>query len=335
MNLAAELSDGYSHIAVPERPLTLADVAWVKGGALGAPEQLPHPPKRIPRVRSLCQKPVTGYLHHPDKKTLIPTGCMAWSCKACARVLAYRVRHRLEKYHWTAKLELTLDGDGEPTRENNLRLAQGQRSLLQFVRRFFRRRYGKGFTLRYARMHGVGERGGRLHSHMVWDAPYLPQDTLSEHAEACGLGFRVYIRAVHDRRGSQDKAAQYVADQAAKYVAGQAVGVEGQPDLPPRSRRFQSSGVAKYEPSPGWSLHRICPYGLPCEFCGDCPEPEFIRLERVQWLQHWALNLATGELTPTFFGAAALSSLVNTGETASPEPAETEELRQFDLFDPG
>lgn len=280
----------------------------------------------------LCAKRPAGYVFNPDKRKSFPAGCMAWSCKPCARVLAYRVRKRLEPHEWTAKLELTLDGDGAPTRENNLRLARGTRSLLQFVRRYFRRKYGADWKLRYARMHGIGERTHRLHSHLLWDAPFVPQEVLSEHAEACGLGFRVYIKAVDRRHGDPATAARYVADQAVRYVSSQAETAEGAPDLPRRARRFQSAGIGPYEPEDGWMFHRHCPFGLPCEMCGMCPEPEVFRLDNLRWMRWWHLNPATGELRPRELTERALRSLVTTGETASVSQPESENLPRQQLL---
>lgn len=215
-------------------------------------------PTLKPVVASSCLRFTPGYLVNPSKKRYFRAGCMCWRCTKCKRVLAYRVRKRLEPIRWTAKIELTLDGDNSPTRENNLRLARGTRNLLQFARRHFRRQYGEDFNFRFARMHGVGERKGGLHSHLVWDAPYIPQAELSAHAQACGLGYVVWIRAV-DNRHHADAAAKYVADQAVGYVANQAAGSAARADLPLGCRRFQSSGVPAYEGEPGWHWQECTP----------------------------------------------------------------------------
>ena len=309
-----------------ELATTPAPDPWSMGIDARLPHEQTFPPKGHPRVRAVCVKKPYGFVFNPDKKKQFPAGCGAWRCRACARMLAYRVRKRLEPLEWTAKLELTLDGDGAPTRENNLRLARGTRSLLQFVRRYFRRKYGREWKLRYARMHGVGEVGGRLHSHMLWDAPFIPQAVLSEHAEACGLGFRVYIRGIDHRHAEGDQAARYVADQAVGYVSRQADSPAGTRDLPPRARRFQSALVAPYKPEEGWQFHRHCPFGLPCEFCGLCPEPEVFRLEWHRAMRWWDVSLTTGEMQPRELTLRALRSLVTSGETASPEDPKPEYL---------
>jgi len=256
----------------------------------------------------------------------IPTACMAWACPCCARLLSYRVRKRIAPIEWLAKVEFTLDGDGAPTRENNLRLARGQRSVLQWVRRLYRRKYGKDFTFRYARMHGISD-VGRLHSHMLWDIPFVEQEELSDHAAACRLGIIVYIKPIDKHHDGDKRAIDYVANQAIKYVANQALeqSKDGA-DLPRGCRRFQSAGVAPYQPEPGWFYHRHCPYGLPCEICGLCPEPEVFREEFGRWLKYWDLNTATGELRPRELTLRALTSLVTDGETASVPAAETANL---------
>lgn len=280
-------------------------------------------------TQAVCAKKPAGYVYHSEKNKSFPAGCMAWACRACARILAYRVKERLKPIDWTAKLELTLDGDGSPTRENNLRLARGTRSLLQFVRRYFRRKYGREWKLRYARMHGVGERGGRLHSHMVWDAPFIPQEVLSEHAEACGLGFRVYIRAIDNRHGASDHAARYVAEQAVTYVSNQAVSTSEQPDLPKGARRFQSTGVPAYEAEEGWLFHKRCPWGCACKWCGTVAAPVFPRSQAERWIQYWDVDLRTGEMLPRELTLRALSSLVTNGETASAVAAINEKPPQL------
>src|SRR5271165_3265428 len=111
------------------------------------------PLKGAKRASDKCAAPLRGYVVNEATGKKIPTGCMAWGCRTCARLLSYRVRKRLEPIEWLAKVEFTLDGDGAPTRENNLRLARGQRSVLQWVRRLYRRKYGSEFRFRYARMH--------------------------------------------------------------------------------------------------------------------------------------------------------------------------------------
>jgi hypothetical protein len=51
-----------------------------------------------------------------------------------------------------------------------------------------------------------GAGGGRLHVHMLWDAPYVPQRVLSTAAVRSGLGPVLDVRRVSGRR-----AARYVA----------------------------------------------------------------------------------------------------------------------------
>jgi hypothetical protein len=279
-------------------------------------------PKSQGSLELRCAKPPAGYLVNREKRKVFPAGCMAWSCRKCARVLAYRVKKRLEPINWAAKVELTLDGDGEPTRANNRRLALGTRYLLQFVRRYFRRKYGEGWKLRYARMHGIGEVGGRLHSHLLWDAPYIDQEVLSEHAEACGLGFRVWIRQVSDGHGRGDEAATYVAGQAVSYVSQQALSAGEHRDLPRGARRFQSSGVPPYEPEEGWRWQELAP-----DFAGrDFPEGYDAELIAFVRSEGSGTKLPDGQILvgieKSTLGFLDLSSLVLCGETASVQPAQ-------------
>jgi hypothetical protein len=85
-----------------------------------------------------------------------------------------------------------------------------------------------------------GAGGGRLHLHMLWDAPYVPQAALSAAAVRCHLGPVLDVRRVSGAR-----AARYVSKYLVKGARHLAF-VRG------RARRFAMRAARSPRPPSDW-----------------------------------------------------------------------------------
>jgi len=171
-------------------------------------------------VESGCSAP-RGSLYSRERGIVYRLGCGRWRCVPCARRKASAVSDRFKRIRWRrapALVTLTAaqSDDADPTPEAMRRFARRVASF----RRWVVRHYG---PFQWAWVREVAERvsrcvchemlacrcgagGGRLHMHILWDAPYVPQRALSAAAVRSGLGPVLDVRRVSGRR-----AARYVA----------------------------------------------------------------------------------------------------------------------------
>jgi hypothetical protein len=171
-------------------------------------------------VGRTCSAP-RGSLYSRALGVVYRLGCGRWKCAPCARRNAAVVRERFKRILWQREpalvtLTAATADDADPTPEAMRTFARRVASL----RRWVTRHYG---LFQWAWVREVAERdprcvchtalacrcgagGGRLHVHMLWDAPYVPQRALSAAAVRCGLGAVLDVRRVSGRR-----AARYVA----------------------------------------------------------------------------------------------------------------------------
>jgi hypothetical protein len=167
-----------------------------------------------------CSAP-RGSLYSHARRIVYRLGCGRWKCAPCARRNAAVVRERFKRIFWrrapamvTVTAATADDADPTPAAMRNF-----ARRVASF-RRWMTRHYG---FFQWAWVREVAERdsrcvchaalacrcgagGGRLHVHMLWDAPYVPQRALSAAAVRSGLGPVLDVRRVSGRR-----AASYVA----------------------------------------------------------------------------------------------------------------------------
>jgi hypothetical protein len=92
-----------------------------------------------------------------------------------------------------------------------------------------------------------GAGGGRLHVHMLWNAPYVPQAALSRAAVRCHLGSVLDVRRV-----SGIRAALYVG----KYLVK---GAQHPAFLRGRARRFAIRAARAPRPPSDWRYDRRSP----------------------------------------------------------------------------
>jgi hypothetical protein len=171
-------------------------------------------------VERRCSAP-RGSLYSRARGIVYRLGCGRWKCGPCARRNAAAVRDRFKRILWgRAPALVTLTAatadEADPTPEAMRIFARRVASL----RRWVTRHYG---PFQWAWVREIAERdprcvchtafacrcgagGGRLHVHMLWDAPYVPQRALSAAAVRSGLGPVLDVRRVSGRR-----AASYVA----------------------------------------------------------------------------------------------------------------------------
>jgi hypothetical protein len=198
---------------VIEKGLTEKPLAYPVGTA-------PRRSGTLQAVERICSAP-RGSLYSRKLAIVIRLGCGRWRCPPCARGKAAAVRKRFERILWLrqpAMVTLTAarSEDADPTPEAMRKFA---RRVCSF-RRWVARHYGK---FQWAWVREVAERkpgcvcletlacrcgvgGGRLHVHMLWDAPYVPQWVLGAAAVRSGLGSVLDVRRVSGKR-----AASYVA----------------------------------------------------------------------------------------------------------------------------
>jgi hypothetical protein len=210
--------------------LSLARIRASRPLALRAPAVSPEPhvlePHQTERRETLqtvergCSAP-RGSLYSRERGIVYRLGCGRWKCAPCARHKAAVIRERFKRILWQREPALvTLTAatahDADPT---PAAIRSFARRVASF-RRWVTRHYG---LFQWAWVREVAERdsrcvchemlacrcgagGGRLHVHMLWDAPYVPQGALSAAAVRSGLGPVLDVRRVSGRR-----AARYVA----------------------------------------------------------------------------------------------------------------------------
>jgi hypothetical protein len=174
----------------------------------------------LQNVERRCSAP-RGSLYSRAHGIVYRLGCGRWKCAPCARRNAAVVRERFKRILWRrapalVTLTAATAGDADPTPAAMRKFARRVASF----RRWVNRHYG---PFQWAWVREVGQRdprcvchemlacrcgagGGRLHVHMLWDAPFVPQRALSAAAVRCGLGPVLDVRRVSGRR-----AARYVA----------------------------------------------------------------------------------------------------------------------------
>jgi hypothetical protein len=167
-----------------------------------------------------CSAP-RGSLYSRARGVVYRLGCGRWKCAPCARRKAAAVRDRFKRILWRREpalvtLTAAMADDADPTPAAMRRFARRVASF----RRWVTRHHGR---VQWAWVREVAERdprcvchemlacrcgagGGRLHVHMLWDAPFVPQRALSAAAVRCGLGPVLDVRRVSGR-----SAAGYVA----------------------------------------------------------------------------------------------------------------------------
>lgn len=191
--------------------------------------------------------------------------CGKSSCEAALASRAFKLRKRLQNVGFTTFITCTLQGSGDPTLENQRRLTRGIRLLKQFIRRRLRGAGGRPSVW----MKECGGSTARLHAHLLWSLPFLPQKELSEAAVSCGLGAIIDIRrtyALNGRGGFRWGIGGYITKYLTKsYGTG----------LPPRSRRFQTSRVPPYQSAPDWFWHPISERVAFTNSGGICWHPEY------------------------------------------------------------
>jgi hypothetical protein len=170
--------------------------------------------------RGGCSAP-RGSLYSRARGIVYRLGCSRWRCFPCARRKAAAVRDRFERILWRrppALVTLTAAkaDDADPTPAAMRRFARRVASFRRWVTRHFgpfQWAWVREVAARDPRCvcHemlacrcGVG--GGRLHVHMLWDAPFVPQRALSAAAVRSALGPVLDVRRVSGR-----SAARYVA----------------------------------------------------------------------------------------------------------------------------
>jgi len=201
-----------------------------------------------------CRDP-RGSLHSREQATVYQLGCGRWGCGPCGRGKATVVRDRFVRVLWArqpAMVTLTAAhvGEADPTPEAMRAFARRVASF----RRWVARHYGK-FQWAWVReiaarrplcvCHEMlacrcGAGGGRLHVHMLWDAPYVPQGVLSASAARSHLGIVLDVRRV-----SGERAARYVCKYLVKGARHPAF-VRG------RARRFAMRAACSPRPPSDW-----------------------------------------------------------------------------------
>lgn len=167
-----------------------------------------------------CRNP-RGSLRSRERATVYRLGCGRWSCLPCSRRKAAVIRERFTRVLWRrqpAMVTLTAARAGEADATPEAMRAFARR--VASFRRWVSRRCGK-FQWAWVReiaprkplcvCHEMlacrcGAGGGRLHVHLLWDAPYVPQALLSRAAARCHLGPVMDVRRV-----SGKGAARYVS----------------------------------------------------------------------------------------------------------------------------
>ncbi len=216
-------------------------------------------PVRVAKPAVRCSYP-RGSLYNQKRGIVYRLGCGRWACQPCARRKAAALARRFAKIRWRrtpALVTLTAGTieDADPSTEAMRRFSKRVASF----RRWVVRHYG---VFQWAWVREISPRnercvchemlacrcgggGGRLHVHMLWDAPYVPQLRLSAAAERCGLG------AVMDvRRVPGEGAARYVGKYLTKMSGHRAF---------LHARRF-AIRAAEPEPQPSeWCYDPRCP----------------------------------------------------------------------------
>jgi hypothetical protein len=183
---------------------------------------------RAATAGAVCRTP-RGSLRHPGKRIAYRLGCGRWSCPACARRKAKRLEHRFASIRWRRRPALVTFTAGDIDHADPTPAVMGWfNRQVGRVRRWVERRVGK---FNWAAVREISPRhelcvchelracrcgagGGRLHVHMLWDAPYVNQTALSAACGRCRLGYVVDIR-----RAKAKGAARYLAKYLAKDAA--------------------------------------------------------------------------------------------------------------------
>lgn len=167
------------------------------------------------RGSETCSWP-SGSLYNRKLQIVYRAGCGRWGCRPCSKRKRAMLARRFERVRWQrqpAMVTLTAARveDADPTPEAMARFSKRVRSF----RRWVVRHYGKvnwlwvrevadrgaGCICLEALACRCGAGGGRLHVHMLWDAPYVLQSLLSVAAVRSGLGGILDVRRVATRRG--------------------------------------------------------------------------------------------------------------------------------------
>jgi hypothetical protein len=188
-------------------------------------------------------------------------GCGRWRCPPCAKRKAAGLARRFANIRWRrtpALVTLTAAHveDADPTPEAMRRFGRRVTSFRRWVKRHhgdFQWAWVREIAPRHElcvchelRACRCGAGGGRLHVHMLWDAPYVPQARLSRAAERCSLGAVLDVRRVSGQR-----AARYVS----KYLAK-----DGMQHPAFRHARRYAIRAAEPEREPGdWCYTPRCP----------------------------------------------------------------------------
>jgi hypothetical protein len=162
--------------------------------------------------------------------------CGSWSCSRCAPINAWRLRRRVRAVRFTHFLTLTFDSSLAP---GATRAALSLAALAwSRVRKWLRRR-GLGRFLRVAEL---GERGGRLHLHVLVQLGWLDYRALHHELRRAGFGRVADFKRLRNGRG--------VTAYVTKYISKCAAGA-----WPRWARRFQTD-VPRLRPhsprQPGW-----------------------------------------------------------------------------------
>jgi hypothetical protein len=171
-------------------------------------------------VERSCSSP-RGSLYSRSHGIVYRLGCGRWRCVPCARGKAAVVRERFKRILWRREpalvtLTAATADDADPTPAAMRNFARRVASFRRWVTRHyapFQWAWVREVAARDPRCvcHEMlacrcGAGGGRLHVHMLRDAPYVPQRALSAAAVRSGLGPVLDVRRVSGRR-----AARYVA----------------------------------------------------------------------------------------------------------------------------
>ena len=164
--------------------------------------------------------------------------CGSWSCSRCAPINAWRLRTRVREVRFTHFITLTFDSSLAP---GATRAALALAALAwSRVRKWLRRRGLK----RFLRVAELGERGGRLHLHVLVQLGWLDYRALHHELRRAGFGRVADFQKLRNKRG--------VTAYVTKYVSKCGRGA-----WPKWSRRFQTD-VPRLRPRaprrPGWSF---------------------------------------------------------------------------------
>jgi hypothetical protein len=217
-----------------------------------------------------------GSLFSRQHRIVCRLGCGRWACSPCARRKASALARRFGRIRWLRAPSLvTLTAahveDADPTPEAMGRFSRRVASLRRWVKRHygaFQWAWVREISPRHElcvchemRACRCGAGGGRLHVHMLWDARYVPQASLSRAAVRSNLGAVIDVRRV-----SAPRAARYVS----KYLAKDGM----QHRAFRHARRFAIHAAEAEREHEDWCFTTRCPAQVAVDELG-CTEIEW------------------------------------------------------------